>query len=142
MRLVIPFPEGWAIETGEGGWVKAASAGGVVAVSPVRPLPAVVGGDFFVAEVGAGLPAGADLRIGEPVEHPGARGWPVTLIRGEVRAPSGEVIERRLAAIYRLLDRFATVLTIGDVTDEVILGGDLDWSGPPASLAEILGVSP
>lgn len=154
MRLVVPFPDDWEVAERPGGWVRAVVPGHsgapdlLIAVSPVRSLPAVIDGAFFASELGALLEGDARLHIDDSGEQRGARGWPVTLVRGAVLDDGAEVIERRLAAIYRLLDRYATALLIGSdpvrwtsevaALGEIVLGGDLDWSGPPASLSAIL----
>lgn len=148
MRLKLPFPDGWQVSENAAGWVRAVVPGHagdepdlMIAVSPVRPLPALVDAGFLMTELGAA--------IDETGEERGSRGWPVSLIRGARRDGSGAVVERRLAAIYRLLDRYATALVIGRDPErwtaevaglgEIVLAGDVDWTGEPASLAAILG---
>lgn len=150
MRLELPFPGDWTVGASPDGRVRAVVPGHaaepdlLVLVSPVRPLPALIDAGFLAAELGCA--------IDDAGEERGSRGWPVTLIRGARLDPDGAVIERRLAAIYRLLDRYATALVVGrdpgrwtaEVAGlgEIVLAGDLDWGEEPASLAEILSCRP
>jgi hypothetical protein len=155
MRLVVPFPPEWPVESRDDR-VRAVVPGHtgdpdvIVVVSPVRPLPAVAGGDFIAAEVGIEIPAGGSLRPEGSREDRSERGWPVTIVRAAVIGADGEIEEQRIAAVYRLLDQFATVVVIGKSAErwnqlarslgDVVLAADLDWSGPPACLAEVFGI--
>ena len=154
MRLMVPFPAEWAIENGDGG-VRAVVPGHVadpdlmVYVTEVRGLPPVVDARFLAKQLGVATPSASTVVIDGTRDDHSAKGWPVTIVRASV-TKGGALVEQRLAAFYRLLDQFAVVIVVGkdpqrwtDLAQglgEIVLAADLDWSGPPASLAEILGL--
>lgn len=90
------------------------------------------------------------LQVQDVGELTSTSGRLVTMVRAGVHAPDGVLIEQRLAAVYDLEHYLATVLVLGrDAArwnalvrslENIVLGAVLDWSGPPACLAEILGV--
>jgi hypothetical protein len=156
MRLLVPFPGEWPTSERDGA-VHAIVPGHagepdlIVVVSAVRALPPVIDAAFLASELGVDLPAGGEVQIEGTRDDKSARGWPVTIVRARVTA-SGRIIEQRLAALYRLIDQFAAVVVIGRSPErwnqlapslgDVVLAGDLDWSGPQASLAEIFELGP
>ena len=158
MRLVLPLPDDWPVVNDDDGWLRAVVPGYdgipdlVVAVSPVRTAPPVFDAGLFASELGAGLPSNARIHLDACSEERGECGWPVTVVRGVAVGSDGSTLEWRVAAIYRLLDRVASVVVVGSSSRrweeevaalcQIALAGDLDWSGPPASLASILGVTP
>lgn len=154
MRLNVPFPAEWVTEN-QDGWARTivpghlAEADLLVYVSEVRGLPPVIDAKFLAKQLGVATPTASAVVIDETRDDHSAKGWPVTIVRASVML-RGALVEQRLAAFYRLLDQFAAVIVVGtdpqrwaDLAQglgEVVLSADLDWSGPPASLAEILGL--
>jgi hypothetical protein len=118
-------------------------------VTELRGLPPVVDANFLTKQLGLATPSGSHVSIEGTRDDLGANGWPLTVVRGSVMA-GGVLIEQRLAAFYRILDQFAAVIVVGkdpqrwkDLAEglgEIVLAANVDWSGPPASLAEILGL--
>lgn len=61
-----------------------------------------------------------------------------------------QIVEQRLGVVYELCDSFASVVVVSNdedawnhwvhTIDNTLLGCDIDWAGPPASLAQLLGL--
>lgn len=156
MKLVIAFPDSWSVMHASDGRAIAIVPGHegppdlVVEVSPIEAAPPELDDRIVARLVGSGMPANGTLRVQEAGELKAELPRSVTLVRASVHDASGGQVEQRLAAIYDLGHYVATVIVIGsDATrwnalvrslEDVVLGAVLDWSGPPVSLADILGV--
>lgn len=157
MRLAITFPPSWSVTHERDGRTLAIVPGHdgppdlVVNVSTIESAPASLDDRSVARFVGAGMPASTTLRVEQAGETTSAAGRPVTMVRAGVHDSDGVLVEQRLAAIYDLGHYVGTVLVIcSDATrwnalvrslEDVVLGGVIDWSGPPASLAEMLAVT-
>jgi len=156
MRLAIAFPTSWLVTHESSGRARAIVPGHegppdlIVEVSAIEAAPPKLDDGNVAHLVGSGMSSNSTLRVQQIGEVKAATNRPVTLVRVGVHDPSGDQVEQRLAAIYDLGHYVATVLVIGrDAArwnalvrslEYVVLGAVLDWSGPPACLADILGV--
>lgn len=164
MRLSVAFPVAWPVTHERDGRARAIvpttssagpySHGGppdlVVDVSTIELAPSSLDDRSVARFVGAGMPSRTTLRVQQVGETKSAAGRPVTMVRAGAHDAAGILVEQRLAAIYDLGHYVGTVLVVGRDAlrwnalirslGDVVLGAVLDWSGPPASLAEILGV--
>jgi hypothetical protein len=156
MRLRLPFPADWSVERHEA-YERVVVPGHrtepdlLVYVSELRGLPPVADASFFARELELEAPRGTRVSIEGVREDRSSTGWPVTIVRASVHR-DGTLIEQRLASFYRVLDMFSMVAVVGRNPErwnekvkglgEIVLAAELDWSGPPACLAEILGLGP
>lgn len=155
MRLVVPFPTEWSVENDDGG-IRVVVPGSLaepdllVYVTDLRGMPPTIDASFLSKQLGVASPAHSQVQVDSTRDDQSTKGWPVTIVRGSVLL-NGAIIELRLAAFYRVLDQFGVVVVVGkdpqrwrDLVPglgEMVLAADVDWSGPPASLAEILGLN-
>jgi len=156
MKLAIAFPKSWSVTHESDGRARAIVPGHdgppdlFVEVSAIEGAPPGLDDRRVARLVGSGIASHVTLRVEQIGETKAASNRPVTLVRAGVHDASNVLIEQRLAAIYDLGHYVATVLVIGrDAArwnalvrslEDIVLGGVLDWSGPPACLADILGV--
>jgi hypothetical protein len=147
MRLQLPFPADWQVIDGQEGAVVGRAPGTPersIAVSAVEPLPPIVDAAWLRGLLARDLPAAAELAIERADDDRSARGWPVTVVVSSVRA-GGKPIEPRVSVVYRLLDRFAIAELRGpggDAERTLLMAGELDWTSPVCSLAQIYGFGP
>jgi len=156
LRLAIEFPASWSVATESDGRARAIVPGYevspdlIIELSAIEPMPPEFDERLLARYVGSGVSSNATLRIQDVGKLTSAANRPVTIVRAGVHDGEGGLIEQRLAAIYDLGHYVAAVLVIGRNAarwnalvrslEDVVLGAVLDWSGPPACLADILGI--
>lgn len=145
MRLVLPLPETWPRRSIVEGVEVMVSREVAIVIGPVTPLP-VRSHEWADGQIVGTTPL-ARVVVRRAVDRTLAAGWPVVLVDSDVLGADGEVVERRLHALYQFLGHGCAVVARAAAPaldaaraalEELMLGAALDCAdGTVTALADV-----